>query len=65
MELDILYIKRKIEEKILSINNTFPVLMLTGPRQAGKTTLLNRLSENDRKYVTLDDPNDHPMFKHI
>ncbi|MGN0694606.1 MAG: ATP-binding protein [Lentihominibacter sp.] len=40
----------------------FPVLLLTGPRQVGKTTLLQRLAEEekkegiDRKYVTLDDP---------
>ncbi len=36
--------------------------MLTGPRQAGKTTLLKTLSteigneETPRRYVTLDDP---------
>ncbi len=53
-----MYIKRKIENTILNISSTFPVLMLTGPRQSGKTTLLNRLSEADRKYVTLDDPAD-------
>jgi predicted AAA+ superfamily ATPase len=53
-----MYIKRKIEDAILNISNTFPVLMLTGPRQSGKTTLLNNLSEANRKYVTLDDPDD-------
>ena len=53
-----MYIKRKIEDTILNISNTFPVLMLTGPRQSGKTTLLKKLSESDRKYVTLDDPDD-------
>jgi predicted AAA+ superfamily ATPase len=34
----------------------FPVLLLTGPRQVGKTTLLEHLRERDRRYVTLDDP---------
>ncbi|WP_255376033.1 ATP-binding protein [Cloacibacillus sp. An23] len=34
----------------------FPVLLVTGPRQVGKTTLLQKLMEDDRKYVTLDDP---------
>lgn len=53
-----MYIKRKIEDTVLNISRTFPVLMLTGPRQSGKTTLLKRLSEADRKYVTLDDPDD-------
>lgn len=35
---------------------TFPVLLLTGARQVGKTTLLQDLREPDRGYVTLDDP---------
>ncbi|HEY7816850.1 MAG TPA: ATP-binding protein, partial [Vicinamibacteria bacterium] len=34
----------------------FPVLLLTGPRQVGKTTLLQHLAERSRRYVTLDDP---------
>jgi len=33
----------------------FPVLLLTGPRQVGKTTLLRHLSTDNRRYVTLDD----------
>jgi predicted AAA+ superfamily ATPase len=53
-----MYIKRKIEDTILNVSSTFPVLMLTGPRQSGKTALLNKLSEANRKYVTLDDPAD-------
>jgi len=32
-----------------------PVLLLTGPRQVGKTTLLRHLSAANRRYVTLDD----------
>ncbi len=32
------------------------MILLTGPRQVGKTTLLKRLSEDSRKYVTLDNP---------
>lgn len=58
-----MYIRRKIEDTILNISSTFPVLMLTGPRQTGKTTLLSRLSEADRKYVTLDDPADRLFAK--
>lgn len=33
----------------------FPVLLLTGPRQVGKTTLLRHLSATNRRYVTLED----------
>jgi predicted AAA+ superfamily ATPase len=32
----------------------FPVVLLTGPRQAGKTTLLKHIMEERRGYVTLD-----------
>ncbi|MEW5709911.1 MAG: ATP-binding protein [Pseudomonadota bacterium] len=35
---------------------TFPVVLLTGARQVGKTTLLQAISEPNRQYVSLDDP---------
>jgi predicted AAA+ superfamily ATPase len=45
----------------MKLSQQFPVLLLTGPRQTGKTTLLQQLSEKDtihnRTYVSLDDPN--------
>ena len=55
---EIMYIKRKIEDATIKTSNTFPVLLLTGPRQSGKTTLMEKLSDGSRKYVTLDDPAD-------
>lgn len=51
-----MYIKRMVEDIIQSIDRTFPVLLVTGPRQVGKTTLLKRMAEKERKYVTLDHP---------
>lgn len=51
-----MYISRAIEDTIRKIAATFPVLLVTGPRQVGKTTLLEHLSEPDRKVVSLDDP---------
>lgn len=51
-----MYIKRAVEETIIKVSQTFPVLLVTGPRQVGKTTLLQQLMEPQRKYVTLDDP---------
>ena len=51
-----MYIPRAIEPAVLSIAKTFPVLLVTGPRQVGKTTLLKHIAEIGRNYVTLDDP---------
>ena len=47
-------IQRTIETTIKNVSNTFPVLLLTGPRQVGKTTLLEGLLEPGRKKVSLD-----------
>ena len=51
-----MYIPRAIENTVRNISETFPVLLVTGPRQVGKTTLLMQLAGPDRRYVTLDDP---------
>lgn len=51
-----MYYARTIEPTIKKINETFPVLIVTGPRQVGKTTLLTRLADKDRKIVSLDNP---------
>lgn len=58
-----MYINRAIEESVRKISATFPVLLVTGPRQVGKTTLLTHLAEEGRKYVTLDDPKLRMMAK--
>lgn len=51
------YISRTLELYLKEVNKQFPVLLVTGSRQVGKTTLLRHLSQNVRTYVTLDDPN--------
>ena len=51
-----MYYTRTIEPTIKKINETFPVLIITGPRQVGKTTLLTKLADKDRKIVSLDNP---------
>jgi len=47
---------RTLGSTVRRVSGGFPVLMLTGPRQSGKTTLLEHLAGRDRAYVTLDDP---------
>lgn len=51
------YINRNLEKIIKNFIGKYPIIMITGPRQIGKTTLLNYLSENLKNinYVTLDD----------
>lgn len=49
------YITRKIESSILHAVKTFPGIVITGPRQSGKTTLLKHLLP-DYRYITFDDP---------
>jgi len=50
-----MYIKRHIEEAVETVSKMFGAVLVTGARQAGKTTLLKNLTGN-MKYVTLDDP---------
>ncbi len=50
-----MYIKRKISESFLQALARFPVCVLTGARQTGKSTLLRRELEG-YDYVTFDDP---------
>ena len=50
------YIKRDIEKAFLGASQQFKAVLVTGPRQVGKTTMLKKLIEGtDRKYVSLDD----------
>jgi len=51
-----MYINRALEKRILAASEQFRALIVTGPRQVGKTTLLKYLAGNDREYVSLDDP---------
>ena len=55
------YIKRTMENTIEKMKNAFPVIMITGPRQVGKTTLLNYITNKNKdkkiNFVSLDDLN--------
>ena len=50
------YIRRSLEKIVLQVTKEYPVLLLSGPRQVGKTTMLKKLMEGTaRNYVSLDD----------
>lgn len=60
------YISRHMENKILELSKSYSAILLTGPRQAGKTTMLRSLAEKEnigREYVSLDDLNVRDMAK--
>lgn len=60
------YINRHMEEQILKLSQSYSAILVTGPRQAGKTTMLRALAEREdcgRKYVTLDDLSARDMAK--
>ena len=50
-----MFIQRTLGQAILKASDSFRVILVTGPRQAGKTTLLQYLQNKGRSYITLDD----------
>jgi len=60
------YIRRAMEKTFLRLNKEFPAILITGPRQVGKTTMLLKLMNEEninREYVTLDDLTEREMAK--
>ena len=60
------YISRHMESRVLELSKSYAAILLTGPRQAGKTTMLRKLAEKEnigRGYVTLDDLAERDMAK--
>ena len=61
-----MYIKRHMEMPVMTLNQQYPVLLITGPRQVGKSTMLEHLIEAEgrgRAKVTLDDLMERELAK--
>jgi len=64
---------RVLEKTILKAIKTFPAIVVTGPRQSGKTTLFKMLFSKTHTLVSLEDPDiripgkrgPHRFFKSI
>lgn len=58
------YISRNLEKVVTEVTKEYPVVLVTGPRQVGKTTMLQKLMEGtSRSYVSLDDLNERSIAK--
>ena len=57
------YINRQMEQSILKASKSFPVVMVCGQRQTGKSTMLKHLMKSDRRYVTFDDAKTRELAK--
>ena len=58
-----MYIERNIEKSILEVTKEYPVIMVCGQRQVGKSTMLNHIKEKNRRYVSFDDRNARRLAK--
>lgn len=58
------YIRRTLEKSIMDISEDYSCLLLIGPRQVGKTTMLEHLMEGtNRRKVSLDDADNRRLAK--
>jgi predicted AAA+ superfamily ATPase len=49
-----MYVNRTIENVVKQASDFFPVVLITGPRQVGKTTVFKNCEKKNREYVSLD-----------
>ena len=57
------YIKRDMESLILTLSQEYSCILITGPRQVGKTTMLEHIMTEDRHVVSLDDLQERALAK--
>lgn len=56
-----MYIKRSVENAILKMADSFPCIVLYGPRQVGKSTTLDYVFPENFNRITLDDIEDRNL----
>ena len=49
-----MFVERNIKEAFERVNSFFPIVLVIGARQVGKSTFLRKVAEPSRKYVSLD-----------
>ena len=49
------FYSRQIQPLLQTLIKQFPAILITGPRQVGKYTLLQHISK-EHQYITFDDP---------
>jgi predicted AAA+ superfamily ATPase len=47
--------QRLVERRVEEALSDTPVVLIVGPRRAGKTTLVRKMGHAGRTYITLDD----------
>jgi predicted AAA+ superfamily ATPase len=57
------YIKRDIENTVLQLSSEYSAILVCGPRQVGKTTMLSHIMPAEMHYVTLDDFTERDLAK--
>lgn len=59
-----MYIERQLEKKFTAVSEEYACVLLTGPRQVGKSTMLRHLMEGTaRAEVSLDDLEERRLAK--
>lgn len=58
------YITRNLEQIVSRVTQEYPVVLVTGPRQVGKTTMLRKMMDGtNRSYISLDDLTERNLAK--
>lgn len=56
-----MYLKRTAEKMIVEVSNSFPCIVVYGPKQVGKSTTIDMIFGDKYRKVTLDDSDDRAL----